>query len=83
MAYKRINIIESSGHTCEYLAPYAPLWWQKQGLQYTRSGYGPKIPTEYIVYYKGRDRRIYVSIYSNIGTAYILCKGERLIVQDI
>ena len=49
------------------------LWWQKQGLSYTASGYGKKIPTSRMVKLPGspRWRRVYCCIYSNIGTCYV------------
>lgn len=47
------------------------LWWQKQGLSYTASGYGRRIPTRYKVLFNSRWRRVYVCCYSNSGTAYI------------
>jgi hypothetical protein len=49
------------------------------GLQYTRSGYGRKIPTSYMVKLPGgkRWRRVYCCIFSNIGTCYVLdAKGN-------
>ena len=48
-----------------------PLEWQKQGLSYTASGYGSRIPTQYMVRFNNRWRRVYCYIYSNIGTLYI------------
>lgn len=48
-----------------------PLRWQEQGLQYSASGYGNRIPTRYMVLFQGRWHRVYVCQYSNIGTAYI------------
>jgi hypothetical protein len=49
------------------------LSWQAQGLQYTRSGYGKKIPTSWMIRLPGspRWRRLYVCCYSNSGTAYV------------
>lgn len=58
------------------------LWWQTEGtpsgcsgqdkgLSYTASGYGKRIPTEYMVKYNGKWRRVYCRIYSNSGTLYI------------
>jgi len=47
------------------------LWWQKRGLQYTRTGYGSRIPTSWMVHKDGRWRRVYCAIWSNIGTCYI------------
>lgn len=49
----------------------APLWWQNQGLSYTASGYGTRIPTRYMVRFNGRWRRVYCRIYSNVGTLHI------------
>jgi len=49
-----------------------PLWWHKKGLQYTRSGYGGKIPTQWMIKHEGKWRRVYVAIYGNSGTSYIL-----------
>lgn len=56
--------------------------WQKQGLQYTATGYGGKIPTQYKVKHKGIWRRVYCAIYSNSGTLYIMQTGVKLIVRD-
>jgi len=48
-----------------------PLWWQQKGLNYTASGYGRRIPTQYVVRVENRWRRVYCCIYSNAGTCYI------------
>jgi hypothetical protein len=50
-----------------------PLWWHKQGLSYTASGYGKKIPTAKMVKLPGskRWRRVYCCIFSNAGTCYV------------
>lgn len=61
------------------------LWWQKQGLSFTASGYGKRIPTRHMVKFNGKWRRVYCHIFSNRGTLYIGKLdhvGERLIVQD-
>ena len=58
-----------------------PTWWQLKGLQFTATGYGPKIPTEYMVKNNGRWQRVYCAIYSNIGTLYIISGGIKLIVN--
>ena len=60
---------------------YRPLWWQKQGLSYTASGYGGKIPTVNMIRHDGRLKRVYCMLYSNAGTCYILHKGSRLILR--
>lgn len=57
-----------------------PLWWQSQGLQYTASGYGRKIPTRNKIRHAGRLKRVYCCIYSNIGTCYIIDHGKWLIL---
>lgn len=49
----------------------APLEWQKRGLQFTVSGYGSRIPTEYMINVDGRWRRVYCRIYSNVGSLFI------------
>lgn len=60
----------------------SPLWWHKQGLQQTASGYGGKLTTRYKTEYNGRLYRVYVMCYSNVGTAYIIVNGERKILQN-
>ncbi len=59
----------------------APLWWQKQGLSYTASGYGRKIPTTKLVQLPGSPkwRRVYCCIFSNSGTCYV-AQGKDWIV---
>ena len=57
------------------------LWWQERGLMYTSTGYGKKIPTTNKVHFAGRWRRIYCSIYSNIGTCFIIYEGKELTVS--
>ena len=59
-----------------------PLWWQKQGLSYTATGYGSKIPTEYRVKWNSRLYRVYCGIFSNCGAMYIISKGHRYYIQD-
>lgn len=58
---------------------WTPLPWQTAGLQYTRSGYGRKIPTPDMVLIGNKWRRVYCCVYSNIGTRYVL-KGKDWIV---
>ena len=58
------------------------LWWQEKGLMYTASGYGRKIPTTRMLKYCNRWRRIYVTIFSNIGSCYIMFKGKPLYVNE-
>ena len=58
-----------------------PLAWQKQGLSYTSTGYGKKIPTTRMVRLPNDKcwRRVYCCVYSNIGTCYVL-QGKNWIV---
>jgi hypothetical protein len=62
---------------------YRPLWWHTQGLSYTASGYGRRIPSPYMVRFNNRWRRVYVCQQSNAGTAYIVgSDGEWVIVRN-
>lgn len=54
---------------------------QKMGLSYTASGYGNKIPTQYMINFEGRNYRVYCRIYSNLGTCYIIRKGEEIVID--
>ena len=38
---------------------------------FTASGYGARIPTEYMIMYNRKWRRVYCLLYSNSGTLYI------------
>ncbi len=58
-----------------------PLWFHKRNLRQTRSGYGSKLSTEYMVKHNNRLYRIYCQIYSNAGSLYILTKGERIYID--
>ena len=60
---------------------HAPLWWHERGLSQTASGYGRKLTSPYKVPYGGRLYRVYVTQYGNAGTAYIVVKGERIIIR--
>ena len=58
-----------------------PLWYHKQGLTQTASGYGKKLATSKIVKYNNKWYRLYACIYSNNGTCYIISKGKTLILR--
>lgn len=60
-----------------------PLWWQEQGLTYTATGYGRKIPTRYKVKHNNRLKRVYCCIISNIGTCYIVNGKDKIIVSEV
>ncbi len=56
---------------------HVPLTWQVKGLQQTQSGYGNKLTTPYKVKHNGRLKRVYSVLYSNIGSLFIMVKGDR------
>ena len=62
---------------------YSPLEWQIKGLQQTKSGYGKKITSWYSIYFQNRKYRIYVTIYSNNGTAWFKTGNQKIIVDAI
>jgi hypothetical protein len=51
----------------------------------SRSGYGGKIPTGWLVRLAStkREHRVYMMQWSNAGTAYVLVRGERLLLGSI
>lgn len=51
-------------------------------LHRSASGYGRKIPTQYMLKIAGRWHRVYMMCYSNSGTAYVLKGGEELILES-
>lgn len=62
-----------------------PLPHHVAGMQYTRSGYGRRIPTEIVVKLpeSPRWRRVYVCIFSNSGTAYVAGRdGNWTVIRD-
>lgn len=46
------------------------------------TGYGPKQPTQFMVFWLGRWRRVYCKIWSNVGSLYIIRKGVQIRVTD-
>lgn len=50
----------------------------------SRTGYGRKLPTRYMVYCHatGRKYRVYAICYSNAASPYITVKGEQLFLRD-
>ena len=49
----------------------APMPHHLRGLSYTASGYGERIPTQYMIRVGSKWRRVYCRIFSNVGTLYI------------
>ena len=60
-----------------------PMPHHKRGLSWTATGYGVRIPTEYMVKVNNRWRRVYCRIFSNIGTLYIGKSAKDGIIVDI
>lgn len=61
---------------------YAPLAWQKAGLQYTASGYGSKIPTPYTTTNaNNRTVRVYATCFSNAASCWFLENGVKVFIN--
>ncbi len=60
-----------------------PMWFHTRGLSETASGYGRRLRSARCVRIPGdpKLRRVYITIYSNIGTAWINYQGVRRIVN--
>ena len=67
-----------------YSVTIKQLWWQKQGLQQTATGYGSKLTTEYMLHLPERKQpyRVYAVCWSNAASFYILKAGNRLFLRD-
>lgn len=59
----------------------APLWWHKQGLQQTASGYGRKLTQRYKISFNGKEYRLYTTIFSNAGSTWFKVKGRTIYVD--
>lgn len=62
----------------------APLWFHRQGLSETASGYGGRLRSTRMIRITGERiwRRVYVMCYSNAGTAYVRIKGVIHVIRD-
>lgn len=58
----------------------APLWWHKQGLRQTASGYGRKLTSGRKIRFEGRDYRLYVTCFSNAGSTWFTVKGRKIFI---
>ncbi len=58
-----------------------PLWWHKQGLRQTASGYGAKLTSRYKILLDGKLRRLYSTCYSNAGSTWFMLKGEKIHIR--
>lgn len=69
-------------HDALYVFEDRPLWFHLAGLSQTASGYGRRLVSRRVVRFPdGRTRRVYVTQYSNAGTAWIVLNGRKLIVD--
>ena len=87
-AYIKTKQVRADGtmdsfHTESVPAKEAPTAWQLLGLQETATGYGKRLTTRYMVQHRGKWRRVYCCIYSNIGTCYIGKLSDGLIVTHL
>ena len=60
----------------------APMPHHKMGLSYTVSGYGPKIPMSFLVYYMDKWRRAYACHYGNSPSLYVEIGGKKHWLRD-
>lgn len=60
---------------------YDPPKWMAAGRQETASGYGSRLNSGLKINFNGRLYRIYVTVFSNNGTAWFKTKGKRYIVR--
>lgn len=44
----------------------------------SRTGYGSKIPTQYMIEYFGRKYRVYSVCHSNVTREYVIVRGEQI-----
>ena len=73
---------QGGDYSADVVLPWkeSELPWQRANLSYTASGYGNKIPTRYMVRFANKWRRVYVAVWSNVGTCYIGNLSDGLII---
>lgn len=49
---------------------------------YSRTGYGNKLPTQYLVNDGKINRRVYAICYSNCASFYVLVQKQRVFIHD-
>lgn len=59
----------------------APMWWHTAGKTETRTGYGKRLNSGLKINFNGRLYRIYVTCFSNAGTAWFVSKGRKIVVS--
>lgn len=48
----------------------------------TISGYGSQLPTQYMIKYLGRWRRVYMMQYANSGSAYVIVQHDSMFLDS-
>lgn len=69
------------GRTIYLTMLYKPRWFHSKNLSQTTSGYGCKLSMPYMVVVGKRKHRVYLALFSNIGTCYIVKQGLKIIVE--
>jgi len=60
---------------------YDPPAWFAAGLQETATGYGSRLNSGYFIRFNGKRYRVYITCWSNSGTAWFKTKGRRIVVS--
>jgi hypothetical protein len=58
----------------------SPTWFHLRGLSETASGYGKALTNPSMVWFEGKYRRIYTTIFSNSGTSWFRYKGKKIVI---
>ena len=70
-----ISYAEDIDSKCEvYRSEPKWLYSGNTRLSETRTGYGRKLTSDYKIKFEGKDYRVYVTIYSNMGSSWFKCK---------
>lgn len=60
---------------------YDPPAWMKAGRMETASGYGKRLNSGLKIHFNGKLYRIYITIFSNNGTAWFVSRGRKIVVS--
>lgn len=55
--------------------------WMKRGLQQTATGYGARLNSGRKINFNGKLYRVYITQYSNAGSAWFISKGRKIFVS--
>lgn len=74
-------MISHPDHASDFYMPfYCPAPVATVAKRQSAAGYGKKIPTNYMLKYMGRDRRIYADC-AGLSVAYIIVNKEKVFVH--